>query len=128
MRLKYLSKTIPLSFLLLATLLAGGCGEATQPPTAISLDQIPAELGKAFTSAKGETKELSGRAVAAVRSKEYPKAAMALDALARRPDLSKIQSRTIAGTAMTINAALREAESKGDSQAAKTLEVRRMTK
>jgi len=128
MRLNYLSKTIPLSFLLLVTFLAGGCGDTTQPPTAISLDQIPAELGKAFTSAKGDTKELSGLAVTAVQSKEYPKAAMALDALARRPDLSKIQSRTVTGAAMTINAALLEAESKGDPQAAKTLEVRRMTK
>lgn len=128
MRLGFLSNSIPLSVLLLVTILAGGCSDTTRPPTPISLDQIPAELGKAFTSAEGDTKELSALAVAAVQSKEFSKAAMALDALARRSDLSKIQGRTTAGAAMTVNAALLEAESKGDPQAAKTLEVRRMTK
>src|SRR6266571_3076183 len=101
MRLHFLSKTIPLSFLLLVTFLAGGCGDTTQPPTAISLDQIPAELGKVFASAKGETKELSGLVVTAVQSKEFSKASMAIDALAQRPDLSKVQSRTATGAAMT---------------------------
>src|SRR6266496_1151374 len=103
MRLNYLPKTIPLSSLLLVAFLAGGCGDTTQPPTAISLDQIPAELGKTFASAKEETKELSGLAVTAVQSKEYPKTAIALDALTRHPNLSNIQSRTIAGAAITIN-------------------------
>lgn len=128
MRPRSLSKSILLSVLLLATFLAGGCGDTTKPPSAISLDQIPAELGKAFTSAKGETKDLSGLAVAAVQNKEFSKAAMALDALLRRPDLNKIQGRTVAGAAMTINAVLLEGESKGDAQAAETLNLRRLTK
>src|SRR2546422_4797415 len=81
-----LSRSIPLSVVLLVAFLASSCGHTTQPPPAISLERIPAELGEAFTSAKGETKDLSGLAVAAVQSKEFSKAAMALDALARRPD------------------------------------------
>ena len=121
-------KSIPLSVLLLVTFLAGGCGDTDQPPTAISLDKIPAEFGKVFASAKGDTKELSSLAVTAVQSKEFSKAAMALDALARRTDLSKIQSRTATGAAMSVNAALLEAESKGDPQAAQTLNLRRNTK
>lgn len=128
MCLRFLSKSISFPALMLAMLLVGGCGEGTQPPTAISLDQIPVELGKAFASATGEAKELSDLAVAAVQGKELPKAGMALDALARRPDLSKIQSRTVTGAAMTINASLVEAESKGDSRAAEVLKNRRMTK
>ncbi len=128
MRLIFLSKYVPLSVLLLVTILAGGCGETAAPPTPISLDQIPTELSKVFASASRETKELSGLAVTAVQSKEFPKAAVALDALARRSDLSKIQSRTVAGAAMTINAALLEAESKGDPQAAEALNFRRATK
>jgi hypothetical protein len=39
-----------------------------------------------------------------------------------------IQSRIVAGATMTINAALREAESKGDAQAAEVLNQRRLTK
>ena len=128
MRLGFLSKATPILALCVATLLAGGCGEADQPPTAISLEQIPAELGKVFASAKGETKELSGLVVSAVQSKEFPKASSVLTALAQRPDLTKIQSRTVAGAAMTINAKLLEAESKGDPQAVETLNLRRMTK
>lgn len=112
----------------MVTFLTGGCGETEHPPTPISLDQIPAELGKAFSSTKGDTKELSDLAATAVQGKEFSKASMAIDALARRPDLSKLQSRTATGAAMTINAVLLQAESKGDPQAAKTLEIRRMTK
>jgi len=119
---------MPLLILLLVMLLAGGCGDTDQPPTAISMDQIPAELEKAFAPAKGDTKELSGLAITTVQNKEFSKTSMALDALARRPDLSKTQSRTVTGAAMTINVVLLQAESKGDPQAAKTLELRRMTK
>lgn len=128
MRPSFLSKSTSLPVLLLATFLAGGCGDTSQPPTAISLDRIPGELGKAFASAKEETKELSGLAVSAVQSKDFSKATITLTTLARRPDLSKLQGRTVAGAAMTVNAALLEAESKGDPQAAETLNLRRMTK
>ena len=128
MHLSFLTKSAPLSVLLLVAFLMCGCGEATQPPKAISLDKIPAELQKAFASAEANTKELSGLAITAVQSKDLSKASAALDALARRSDLGKIQGRTVAGAAMTINAALLEAESKGDPQAAETLKVRRMTK
>ena len=128
MRLSFLTKSATLSVLLLVTFLMCGCGEDTQPPKAISWDKIPAELQKAFASAEGDTKELSGLAITAVQSKDVSKASAALDALARRPDLGKIQGRTVAGAAMTINAALLEAESKGDPRAAETLKVRRMTK
>ncbi len=128
MRLSFLTKSVPLSVLLLVTFLTCGCGEATRPPKAISFDKIPAELQKAFASAPGDAKELSGLAITAVKSKDVSKAAAALDALARRPDLDKIQSRTVAGAVMTINAALLEAESKGDTEAAETLNARRRTK
>ena len=128
MRITYRSQSIPLLVLLLTMFLAAGCSDTEQPPTAIAMEQIPAELEKAFTSAKGDTKELSGLVVTAVQGKEFSKASMAVDALARRPDLSKIQSRTATGAAMTINAVLLQAESKGDPQAAKTLEIRRNTK
>jgi hypothetical protein len=128
MRFIFLSKCIPLSILLLATFLAGGCGEAVKPPTPISLEQIPAELKKAFASAAAETKDLSDLAATVVQSKDFPKASMTLTALAQRPDLTKIQSRIVAGATMTVNAALLEAESKGDPQAVETLNLRRMTK
>ena len=128
MRLSFLTRSAPISVLLLLTLLTCGCGEDTQPPKAISLDKIPAELQKAFASAAGDTKELSGQAITAVQSQDLSKASAALDALARRPDLGKIQGRTVAGATMTINAALLEAESKGDPRAAETLNLRRMTK
>ena len=128
MRFTFLSKCFQFSVLLLVTALAGGCGETVKPPTPISLEQIPAELGKAFASASAETKELSDLSVAAVQSKDFSKASMTLSALAQRPDLTKIQSRIVAGAAMTVNAALLEAESKGDPKAVETLNQRRLTK
>lgn len=127
MRLRLDLNAILLSFLLAVIFLTGGCSEG-KPPAAISLEQIPVEFGKAFASAKGETKELSDMVVATVQSKELSKASMALEALLRRTDLSKVQSRTAAGAAMTVNAALVEAASKGDARAAETLNVRRNTK
>lgn len=128
MRLRFLPSFFLFSLPLLTMLLAGGCGEDSRPPSAISLDQIPAELGKAFASAKAEVKELSGQAATAVQGKDFSKAAMALQALTQRSDLSKLQSRTVAGASITVTAALREAEAKGDKQAAQALEIRRMTK
>ena len=128
MRSRLLSQSLALAVLLLVAFLAGGCGESSQPPAAISMDQIPAELGKAFASAQGETKNLSGLAATAVQRKEFSNAVMALETLGQRPDLTKIQSRKVAGAFMTVNAALLEAEAKGDPQATETLKVRRMTK
>ena len=120
--------SVLLPALLVLTLLASGCGETAKPATAISVDQIPAELGKAFASASGDARELSTLAATAVQNKEFPKAATTLEALAQRADLSKLQSRTTAGAAMTVNALLLEAESKGDARAAETLDLRRKTK
>jgi len=128
MHSRFLSKFIVVPVLMLVAFLAGGCGDSSKPPTAISLDQIPAEFGKAFAAAKGQTKELSDLVVTAVQSKEFSNAVMALEALSQRPDLSKIQSQTVAGASITVNAALLEAEAKGDAQATKTLNQRRMTK
>lgn len=128
MHLSFFSRPTWLWTLLLAAIVAAGCGEGNKPPTAISLDQIPVQFGKAFASAKGDSKDLSAQVVNAVQAKDFSKALVVLDALTQRSDLSKIQSRAVGGAAITVTAALREAESKGDRRAAETLEIRRRTK
>ena len=129
MRFKLAARPVLLAVLVLGVCLVSGCGDSvTQPAKAISLDQIPVELGKAFGSANPDAKEFSDQAVAAVQSKDFSKASVALETLSKRPDLNKIQSRTVAGAAIAVNAALLEAESKGDQQAAETLNIRRLTK
>lgn len=127
MRLALLLKPTALCALLLAVLFAG-CSKEAPPVTPISLDQIPAEMGKAFASANAEIKAQSDAVVAAVEKKDYAKASTTLDALSQRSGLSDLQSRTAVGAAMTINTALLEAEAKGDQQATETLNQRRLTK
>lgn len=113
---------------LLLSALFAGCSKEAPPVTPISLEQIPAEMAKAFATAKPDAKEQSEKAVAAVQKKDYAKASATLDALAQQAGLSDVQYRTAAGAAMTIHAALLEAESKGDKQATETLNQRRLTK
>jgi len=105
-----------------------GCSKEAPPVTPISLEQIPAEMGKAFANAKAEAKEQSEAVVAALQKKDFAKASSTLDALAGSAGLSDVQYRTVAGAAMTVNTALLEAESKGDKQATETLNNRRLTK
>ena len=127
MRLYLFSKVISLPVLAIVLALTSGC-EGNNPPKAISLDQIPAELEKAFAAAKGETKELSNLAITSVQSKDLPKAALTLNALAGRPDVSMNQARTTSSAFTTVNAALREAEAKGDQKAAEALQIQRVNK
>ena len=117
-----------LSGLLLAMALVTGCSEAEGPVAPVTLEQIPAELGKAFANAKAETKDASGQTVAAVQAKDYAKAATLLENLRQRPDLNKQQGRTVAGVALSMHAALATAEANGDQQAAEVLKTQRMTK
>jgi hypothetical protein len=114
--------------LLLATALVSGCSEEKSPVTPIALEEVPAALSKAFASGKAEAKETSGQTVVAVQAKDYAKAATLLEKLRQRPDLTPQQGRTVAGAAMSVHAALVEAEAKGDQQAADVLKMQRMTK
>jgi hypothetical protein len=114
--------------LLLAMALMTGCGEAESPAKPITLEEIPAALSKAFASSKAETKDISGQTAAAVQAKDYAKAATLLENLRQRPNLTSLQGRTIAGAAMSVHAALVEAEAQGDKQAAEVLNLQRMTK
>jgi len=114
--------------LFLAMALVTGCGEAERPVTPIALEQIPAELGKTFASGKAEAKDISGQTAVAVQAKDYAKAATLLENLRQRPDLTRLQGRTVAGAAMSVHAALAAAEANGDQQAAEVLKAQRMTK
>lgn len=116
-------------FLPLAMLLAAaGCKKAEGPPPAISLEQLPAALQKAFANAKPQATEPVNTLQGALRDKDYPKALMAVQAVATLPGLNKEQANVAAAGLITINNALQEAQSQGDQTAAQTLQTYRATK
>jgi hypothetical protein len=76
---------------LLALLIASGCKKPEGPPPPVSLEQLPSALEKAFAKGKPEAGEPLGALQTALRDKDYPKALMAMQAVAALP--GSIKSR-----------------------------------
>jgi hypothetical protein len=113
---------------LLALLIASGCKKPEGPPPPVSLEQLPSALEKAFAKGKPEAGEPLGALQTALRDKDYPKALMAMQAVAALPGLNKEQANVAAAGLVSINNALQEAQSQGDQNAAQTLQTYRATK
>jgi hypothetical protein len=113
---------------LLALLIASGCKKPDGPPPPVSLEQLPSALEKAFAKGKPEAGEPLGALQTALRDKDYPKALMAMQAVAALPGLNKEQANVAAAGLVSINNALQEAQSQGDQNAAQTLQTYRATK
>jgi hypothetical protein len=113
---------------LLALLIASGCKKPDGPPPPVSLEQLPSALEKAFAKGKPEAGEPLGALQKALRDKDYPKALMAMQAVAALPGLNKEQANVAAAGLVSINNALQEAQSQGDQNAAQTLQTYRATK
>jgi hypothetical protein len=98
-----------------------GCNRDVPPPPPLTAAEIPAAFEKAFAKAKPEIKEASGRFVSAMQSQDYPKAHGELQALGSRTDLSKEQAAVVGRSMMAVNTLLQEAQAKGDTKAAATI-------
>ena len=89
---------------------------------------MPAALEQAFSKAKPEIKELANQVVAAVQAEDYSKAFLTIQNLASQPGLTKDQVSVASRATLTVNSLLQAAETKGDKQAAQTLQIYRKDK
>jgi hypothetical protein len=105
-----------------------GCKKEEAPPPALTLDQLPAALEKAFAKAKPETSEPVKDLLAALKEKDFPKAWAGMQALSAMSGLNKEQANVAAAGMITVNNALQEAQSAGDQNAAETLRTYHSTK
>jgi hypothetical protein len=125
-------KTLNLESTVLAVLLGlafgAGCNRSTPPPTPLPAEEMPAALEKAFSKAKPDVKELANQVVAAVQAKDYSKAFLTVQNLASRPGLTRDQTSVTSRATLTVNSLLQAAESRGDKQAAQTLQTYRKDK
>ena len=108
--------------------LSPGCRRAEGPPPALTLEQLPVAIEKAFAKPKPDASESLATLLAALREKDYPKAFTALQAVSAVPGLTKEQASVSASGLMTLNNALQDAQGQGDQSAAQTLQTYRATK
>ena len=109
-------------YVLLLGLVTGlGCNRSSPPPTPLTLEELPAVMGKAFSSAKPEVKELASQILAAVQAKDYSKAFMGLQNLLGKSGLSKEQLTAASRASLTVSDLLQAAQSQGDAKAAQTI-------
>ena len=114
--------------LLVVVALGAGCQKSSPPPTALTVEELPAVVEKAFSKAKPDTRTLASQVVAFVQAQEYPKAFQALQTLANGPDLTKEQLSVTSRATLTVNGLLQTAQSQGDQNAAQTLQNYRLDK
>lgn len=125
-------KTLPLSTLVvlcgLALLPLAACSKNDGPPPALSLQELPGALQTAFAKTKPDTRGPLDAVLSALQTNGYPQAFEAMQALSAVPGLTKKQSQVTAAGLIIINSALQEAQSRGDQQAAQTLQSYRRNK
>lgn len=108
--------------LLLVMILGLGCSREVPPPTPFTEAELPAEMEKAFGTAKqAEAKDLANQVLAALQAKDYSKAFWAIQTLTGVQGLSKEQANTAARATLTINSLLQSAQAQGDTKAGQTL-------
>ena len=116
------------SLALCSMVLLPGCSKDPGPPPPLAVEQIPAELEKAFKQARQEPKDLVAKITTGLQSKDYPAAYDAVQALGSVPDATKEQRALTARAMLTIYGLLQEAQSQGDDKAAAALRYHQMSK
>ena len=114
--------------LLSVLVLAPGCDKSSAPPAPIAVGDLGAALDKAFATATGDVKELAGQVSGELKTPDYPKAYMDLQALSGKSGLTKEQVSLLNRGLLCLNETLQAAQSNGDQKAAETLQMQRMTK
>ncbi len=122
---------VRLSALLPATLVAAclftGCGDKPAPEP-IATTEVPKTLDSAFNSASAETKAAAAAAKEALQKDEQSLALEALEALARKSDLTPEQREAAGKAALSVRAGILDAANKGDAAAKAYLEEQRARK
>jgi hypothetical protein len=115
-------------FLPILLLFLAGCSKEPGPPPALAVEQIPAELEKAFKQAKQETKDVVGKLNSGLQNKDYADAYDAVQALGNIPDTTKEQRMLVSRAMLTIYGLLQTAQANGDDRAAAAIRYHQMTK
>ena len=104
-----------------------GCGEKPAPEP-ISAAEVPKTLDNAFNSASPEARAAAKAAAEALQKDEQSMALEALEALARKTDLTPEQREAAAKAAISVRAGIVDAAAKGDAAAQAFLEEQRARK
>jgi len=105
-----------------------GCGKDPGPPPPLAVEEIPAQMRKAFNGAESEAKDTVGRLTAALQSKDYPAAYEEVQALCSLPGETREQRSLAARALLTITGLLQTAQAQGDERAATALRLRQMNR
>jgi hypothetical protein len=112
---------------LVSALLLTGCGDKPAPEP-ISTAEVPKTLDAAFKSASAETKAAAAAAKDALQKDEQSLALEALEALARKSDLTPEQRDAAGKAALSVRAGILDAANKGDAAAKAFIEEQRARK
>src|SRR5438045_3367353 len=115
--------------LLTSLLIVTGCSRAgSQPPPPLAVEQIPAEMKKAFAKASPELKEAVTQLNTSLESKDYVAASQIIQMLFDMPVATKNQRMVTVRAMLTINGLLQTAQAQGDQKAAAVLSEQRRLK
>jgi hypothetical protein len=104
--------------LLAVGLIGSACSRQSRAPEPLPLDQFTAEIEKSYRDASPAAKELSRELAAAVAGRRFAAAQQTTEMLLSLEDL-KPEQRAVANRALlTVMSQLREAQEKGDPEAA----------
>jgi hypothetical protein len=106
-----------------------GCTQSgSQPPDPLAVEQIPAEMNKAFAKAPAEIKETVEKLNGSLEAKDYIIAAQTVQTLFNLPVATKDQRMISTRAMLTINGLLQTAQAQGDQKAAAALAEQRRLK
>ena len=97
-------------------------------PEPIATAEVPKTLDNAFKSASADDRAAAKAAAEALQKDEQSMALDALEALARKPDLTPEQREAAAKAALSVRAGIVDAANKGDAAAQAFLEQQRARK
>jgi len=126
--MKYFRLAGLLIALLSVVALDSGCDKSSAPPAPIAVGDLGAALDKAFAKATGEIKTLADQVSSELKTPDYPKAYIDMQALTGKTGLTKDQVDIVTRGLLCLNETLQAAQSSGDQKAAEMLRVHQMTK
>ena len=113
----------------LALLSAAGCNRGSSgPPPPLAVEQIPAEMQKAYSKATPEVKDAVAQLNSTLQNKDYPAAYQVVQVLCNLPVATKDQRLVSVRAMLTITGLLQAAQAQGDQNAAAVLSFQKKTR
>lgn len=116
---------VPAAWVMALALLLPGCGNPGDdgPIAATTPQQAASQLEQAFASSAAEVKENAGIASEALRTGEYEKAVVSLEAIRAKPGITLEQGLAIHSSVITMEERLIQAMNAGDERARQAYEL-----